>query len=100
MAMSPIDAVCTKCSAKFNQVPKQTFLGFQKLTCPTCQERVNYPLTTTYRVIFWVILGSEVAFAITQRGAGYIAALLIVATGYGLIRDAMIRSRLAKTASP
>jgi hypothetical protein len=45
-------------------------------------------------------LGSEVAFAISQRGAGYIAVLLIIATAYGLIKDAIIRSRLTKAASP
>jgi hypothetical protein len=94
MALSPIDAVCTKCSAKFNQAPKQTFLGFQRLTCPTCQEKVSYPLTRTYRIIFWVILVAEVV-GVASGGIGYIGIVLIIATAYGLWRDAQIRSRLA-----
>ena len=57
MPSSP-DATCAKCKTRFAlpALPKRTFLGFQKITCPACGALLVYPLTTGYRVAYWIIL--------------------------------------------
>lgn len=56
MALSPIDCVCSHCKHQFTDIPKRSFLGFQKLNCPKCKEEVLYPLTSGYRTTYWVLL--------------------------------------------
>ena len=99
MALSPIDAVCTKCSSSFNQIPKQSFLGFQKLTCPTCREKITYPLTSGYRTTYWVIFGLMILMIINAFSQGSFG----LPGGFGLavtfapLRDRSIRKRISKT---
>lgn len=109
MALSPIDAVCTKCSSKFNQVPKQSFLGFKILTCPACQEEIAYPLTKSRTIVYWFIFGwmAYVVFEIFAEGNlgnnGYAFGELSVPMALGfaaliaLLKDRSIRKRLSKT---
>lgn len=99
MALSPIDVVCTKCGSKFNEVPRQTFLGFQKLLCPTCQEALTYPLTQGYRTTYWVIFGLmalTIILAYSQGNIGYPGGFGIAVT-FALLRDRSIRKRIAHT---
>ncbi len=98
MALSSIDAVCTKCSHKFNQAPKQSFLGFQKLTCPACQEKITYPLTKGYRTTYWVIFALMVLMiinAFVEGDIGYPGGLGL-AVAFALLRDRIIRKRIVE----
>jgi hypothetical protein len=102
MALDPIGTACSKCGTMFSQVPKRTFLGFQKLTCPTCQEHITYPLTSGYRTAYWilfVILIISVFNAFAQGGIGLPGGLGI-AVIFALIRDRSIRKRVAKAPLP
>ena len=56
MALPEIDAICRKCSTRFRGQPTRTFLGFQKLKCTNCSQDVIYPLTSGYRITYWVLL--------------------------------------------
>ena len=56
MSLPLISTNCTNCGTAINKAPTRSFLGFQKLTCPTCQTIFNYPLTGGYRVVTWFLL--------------------------------------------
>lgn len=97
--LSPIDAVCTKCGTSFNQEPKRSFLGFQKLICPSCQAEVTYPLTSGYRTTYWVIIvlmTFMILNAFAQGGFGFPGGIGI-AMIFALIRDKSIRKRVSQT---
>lgn len=98
--MLPIDAVCTKCNATFNQIPTRSFIGFQKLTCPGCGAKVTYPLTNGYRITYWVFF----VFMATGAVAGIAQGEVVYPGGiglailYGIFMDRRIRNRMAKAA--
>lgn len=56
MDQSEIFAICDKCGHKFSGVPRKSFLGFQKMTCPGCRKQITLPLIQGYRVTYWVLL--------------------------------------------
>lgn len=101
MALPAINAICTKCGTKFRDTPKRTFLGFQKLMCPGCSERVTYPLTTGYRITYWILLGLMIlAFinAVSQGGfaiPGGLGIAIIIA----VIKDMRLRKRVSGMAN-
>ena len=101
MAMAPIDAVCTKCGTKFNQVPTRSFIGFQKLECPVCQKKVTYPLTNGYRGTYWVLLVLMALMMVSafSRGEVGFPGGIGLAILYGIFMDRHIRNRIAKAAS-
>jgi hypothetical protein len=98
-ALSPIDAVCTSCGTGFNQAPKRSFLGFQKLTCPNCQIEVTYPLTSGFRTTYFFIIAlmiSMILYTFSQGGVGFPGGIGI-AMIYALVKDWGIRKRIAET---
>jgi len=101
MAMLPINAVCTKCNTKFNQVPKRSFIGFQKVECPACKKKLTYPLTNGYRTTYWVFLVLMVMmmFSAFSRGEVGFPGGIGLAIIYGLFMDRHIRNRIARAAS-
>ena len=101
MALDSIDGVCTKYSTKFSQAPKQSFLGFQKIVCPVCLETITYPLVSSLRSIYWVLLGLIVwmifiDFPHVRFGLESWFGLALI---FALIRDKLIRRRLSKATS-
>jgi len=57
MPKKPIHSTCPHCENKFSSIPRRSFLGFQKLRCPTCQKfTVTHPLTLGYRIFYWVFI--------------------------------------------
>ncbi len=86
-------ATCWQCGTKFYGTPKRTFLGFQKLTCPGCLETMTYPLTSGYRVTYWIILGYMVLLFLT--GYFYAPGLLGIAVIVAVIRDMRLRKQLS-----
>ena len=98
MALNSIDAVCTKCNAKFSQVPKQSFLGFQKIVCFSCSSKTTYPLISSLRTIYWVILGLTVWMILSnypQVRFG-LESWFGLAMIFALIKDKWIRRRTSK----
>ena len=98
MALTPIDAVCTKCNTKFNQLPKRSFLGFQKLVCTWCREEITYPLTKGYRTAYWVIFAIMVLTiigAFAQGEFGFPGGLGL-AVAFALFKDRSISKRVSK----
>jgi hypothetical protein len=97
VALRELNAICTTCRTPFRAKPRQSFLGFQQLTCPQAH-RVVYPLTRGYRIAYW-ILAILIGFGLIQSAVkGQISLLWTVATILmiiGLIRDAKIRKQVA-----
>lgn len=97
MALKSIAAQCNKCKSSFTQGPKRSFLGFQKLICPTCNEKLVYPLTNGYRITYWVLFASMALGAInafSQGGFAYpggFGLAIIIA----LIQDSRIKKRIS-----
>jgi hypothetical protein len=102
MALDSIDGVCAKCNTKFSQVPKQSFLGFQKLACSSCSSTITYPLISSLRTIYWVILGLIVWMVLSDfpRVRFGLESWFGLALILALIRDKMIRRRLSKIVNP
>ena len=48
MDQSEISVTCENCGQKFTGIPEKSFLGFQKLTCPGCNDRITLPLVKGY----------------------------------------------------
>ena len=94
--MQLISATCRSCGTAFVAEPKRTFLGFQRLTCPTCKGKVVYPLTRGYRITYWVILAMmalAIVGAFAQGGFGLPGGLGI-AVMIALLRDWTIRKQV------
>ena len=101
MALEAVDAVCTKCNTKFNTIPKQSFLGFQKLECPSCNEKLTYPLTKGYRTTYWVIFVLMVLTIIGQFAQGKFGfpGGFGIAVMFALLRDRSIRKKISSLTS-
>ena len=97
MALAQINATCAGCRSSFVGQPTRTFLGFQRLKCPRCNREVVYPLTSGFRITYWVVV-ALMAFAVVANAAegriavpGLIGILIIVA----LVRDWKLRKQTA-----
>ena len=100
--MNTINATCHSCSAGFTAEPKQTFLGFQKMTCPSCKAEVVYPLTRGYRITYWVIFAIMVITVLSefaQGGIGFPGGLGI-AVLIALFGDWTIQKRVRASEAP
>jgi len=97
MALPEMDAICRSCGSHFRAVPTRSFLGFQKLKCPTCSKDVLYPLTSGYRTTYWIIVGLMALAILGNLSEGRIAfpGLLGIAVIIGLVSDARIRKEVA-----
>jgi hypothetical protein len=56
MDQSEIASTCDDCRHKFSGIPKKSFLGFQKMSCPACKKQITLPLVQGYRITYWVLL--------------------------------------------
>ena len=101
MGLKPMDAKCSACGAEFRSEPKRSFLGFQKLKCPTCQADVAYPLTRGYRISYWVIAVWMLIglLGILPGGNILVTALLEVGAIVALVRDRQLHREVAAVAS-
>ena len=93
MALPTIDAKCPSCGREFRAGPKKSFLGFKKMRCPGCSKDVVYPLTKSYRVIYWLIVALMlvvVAVNISNGRTSY-PDLVGFAAVFALVEDARIR---------
>ncbi len=91
--------VCIKCKTEFEDKPKQSFLGFQVFTCPKCAEKITYPLTGGYRLIYWFVLIGLILYSVSaiSQGSIPIPGLLGIAAIIGLVRDRSLRNKLKRS---
>lgn len=98
MVLPEIDASCTNCGNKFRGVPTLSFLGFQKLVCPSCGQEVLYPLTSEYRLAYWgaLVLIPVTTISNLAEGAITVVTAIIVSglLGIMVIKDIQIRKRV------
>ena len=94
---------CPDCGARFRDKPRRTFLGFQRYTCPACQDQFLYPLTSPYRIFYGVcavgmIASFGIALVVAHRLAfpGLIGAAMLGA----LWRDHAIQKELRDLPPP
>lgn len=55
MELKEQKVICTKCDTRFEAKPKRSFLGFLKFICPKCKEKLIYPLTKGFTVLYWAL---------------------------------------------
>ena len=97
--MNEISAICPSCKASFSAEPKQTFLGFQRMTCPSCSADVTYPLTRGYRIAYWIIASLmlvTIAYSFTEGEIGFPGGLGI-AVLIALVIDWRLQRKVAAT---
>lgn len=96
MSLPAIDVICQNCSHSFTAVPKRSFLGFQKVACPSCGKKSIYPLTQGYRVTYWVLIALMIVWFLGTLSKGDIAVpgILGVAIIVALIKDSSIKKKV------
>jgi len=98
MALPEIAAICRQCHETFHQQPKRSFLGFQRLKCPRCSREVMYPLTSGYRITYWIFVGLMVLVVAAALAQGQVASpgLIGIAMMWALYEDSRLRREIAK----
>ena len=88
--------ICAKCKTQIKDRPKRSFLGFQLFTCPNCNEKIEYPLTHTYRAIYWLIAIIFILYSISAilQGAIPMPGLLGIAAVVGLVKDYSLKNKI------
>ncbi|HXA46819.1 MAG TPA: hypothetical protein VNW52_04260 [Burkholderiaceae bacterium] len=61
---------CTSCQHLFNGVPRKSFLGFKKFSCPECKKKFLLPLYTGYRIFYWIVLLCFIGFQVSGQSNG------------------------------
>jgi hypothetical protein len=101
-------ARCPECGGPFAAKQRKNFLGFPKRTCVLCQHAVVQQLTTTYRVIYWVvavwvgvwtlIIAAAVSHGarVVQPGSLVQAIVFGGVSAYALMRDRDLRRVAAR----
>jgi hypothetical protein len=89
MAKSEFNGHCDKCALDFTSVWKQSLLGFMKVECPLCRTEHTYPLSTGYRIIYWIILSLSIAGITATFSNGGVRApgILGIAAAIALAHD-------------
>jgi hypothetical protein len=97
MALPEIEALCRKCHQMFRAQPKRTFLGFQRFVCPHCSREVIYPLTSGYRIAYWVFVVFMALVLLASWASGQIAfpGLIGLAIIWALDKDRRLRKDVA-----
>lgn len=70
MALEQIHASCDHCGNRFVAMPTRTFLGFQRLICPKCSGKTIYPLTTGFRITYWILAALMLLFIANAFNSG------------------------------
>ncbi len=67
---------CRDCEETFDTVPKRSFVGFIKFTCPKCNKKIVGPLTKSCRFFYWVWGVIAWLLFIANNGFGFVVAVL------------------------
>jgi hypothetical protein len=86
--------ICTKCmnSSILQKAPSHSFLAFLEIHCPTCSSTIHYPLLSSYRIIYWLILIIFICMLLQKIIA--LPSLLAIVSVYALCKDASIRKKI------
>jgi hypothetical protein len=97
MALQLSNVVCSNCSANFDQIPKLSFLGFQKFECSSCKKKIYYSLTKGYRIAYWVITVIMIVpiLGVFTTGRIGLFSLIGIVSIYALIKDREIQENLS-----
>ena len=87
---------CPKCKNDFSDKPKKNFLGFPTITCKSCGDKIHYPLSTTYRIIYYVLAAVAVYGIVIVLAGGDTGFLAItgLAAIFALIKDRQYASKI------
>lgn len=106
MALRELNAVCNNCGTRFCARPTRSFVGFQKLGCPQCVQKLLYPLTSGYRAIYRVIVvfvGVSFAGYVFGKGdvlwPGVTGIAALIGAIIGLVKDVQIRKKITNAES-
>ena len=101
MALAEVDAICRECHRAFRERPKRTFLGFQRFVCPHCTREVLYPLTSGYRITYWIFVGFMTLVILASLAQGQVAfpGLIGLAIIWALDKDRRLRKEVASAES-
>jgi transposase-like protein len=96
MALHPIHGTCPYCQHPFNETPSRSFLGFQKISCPTCNENLTYPLSSGFRTTYRVLVIVMILILLVNLLQGRIGfpGIIGIAMCYALFRDWKLRKEL------
>lgn len=99
MSLEQIKVGCDHCGSSFVATPTRTFLGFQRITCPNCRAKIIYPLTSGFRVTYWVIAILMLLYAINAFMSGGYAypGGIGLAVLFAIYRDRTLRKRIGTT---
>ena len=90
--------VCLSCHREFPEIEKvkKSFLGFEKWTCPLCQNENLYPLTPSYVVIYVLILIGTALVSVVAMMNGEIPmpGLFAIAAVIGLVKNGQIKAEV------
>lgn len=103
MARPPIAVRCPGCEHEFVAVPKLSFLGFPRVTCPQCGDRVTAPLGPRYRSFYTLAAGLMAASAVGSlltTGHVMLPGLAGAAMIGAIVKDALIRRELRRLPPP
>jgi hypothetical protein len=86
--------ICTKCmnASILQKAPSHSFLAFLEIHCPTCSRTIHYPLLSSYRIIYWLILIIFICMLLQKIIA--LPSLLTIVSVYALCKDASIRKKI------
>jgi len=102
MALPVQNVVCTECRTPMEAQPKRSFLGFRKFQCTSCRKVFLYPLTTGYWILYLVaiILFGCLSVALLLAGKVALPGILVIAGVVAMVKNAMIKQKVAKTEKP
>ena len=94
MALTPIEGVCRSCGSRFSGIPRRSFYGFQELVCPECKKETTYPLTSGFRITYWIVLVYLVVVSIDDMNQGrhsFLVTTLAIVLVLAIARDWIVR---------
>jgi hypothetical protein len=80
-----LEVLCGRCGFKFRSQPTLTFLGFQRLQCPHCSQKLRLPLAPGFRLMYGGIFGLLAGDYMNVHSKIFRLALGLAALGISLI---------------
>jgi hypothetical protein len=99
--MSNAAFICTRCLAPHAGDVDKTFLGHRQFTCAACRQVVRYPLTTTFVVVYWIVIGLSGIGTIATLAQGQlpIPGIFAVLMSVAIAQDFAIKREVAAARS-
>src|SRR5690606_15595439 len=91
--------VCPVCRSEGCLISRRSFLGFWDTRCGKCGAHERAPLTTAYRIAYWVILSLPLLRSLqlaregTMAVPGGLGLLVMIGSALALVRDYRLRKK-------